>query len=122
MASQLEQRLQQVSGELDKARKNQGLKDAISELEAKLKSSETKVSETESRLKSAQESKIEISEQLSKMIKEKKQAEADAKEAQSKAQLARKSQEIAEAKLIENSDRTGQLYGEIEKFKETIEE
>lgn len=56
------------------------------------------------------------------MIKEKKQAEADAKEAQSKAQLARKSQEIAEAKLIENSDRTGQLYGEIEKFKETIEE
>jgi len=41
------------------------------------------------------------------MIKDKKQAVEDLKEAQSRAQMARKSQEIAEAKLIENSDRTG---------------
>lgn len=37
MASQLENRLQAVTGELEKARQNQGLKDTITDLENKIK-------------------------------------------------------------------------------------
>ena len=65
MASQLENRLQAVTGELEKARQNQGLKDTITDLENKIK-----LAKKESF--AAHEQKGEMSEQLSKMISEKR--------------------------------------------------
>jgi len=41
MADQLELRLQQVTADLEKARQNQGMKDAIKQLEAKLSLAES---------------------------------------------------------------------------------
>ena len=92
MAGQLENRLQKVSDELEKARQNQGLKDTIEDLSNKLKEAEEqglkKLREAENSTRVAQEQKVEISEQLSKMIKEKKQALEDLKSAEKKEQLA----------------------------------
>ena len=126
MATQLEQRLQDVTGELEKARQNQGLKDTISGLEAQLQAAkkdlEVKMSEAESRLKTAQEQKAEISEQLSKLLKEKKQAQEELKEAQKREKLAQECKEIAEKKLVEGSGRVGEYLSEIEQLKDTIEE
>ena len=65
MAGQLENRLQQVTGELEKARQNQGLKDTIQELESKLSAAEEqglkKLREAEDQTRVAQEQKAEIS-------------------------------------------------------------
>lgn len=66
MAGQLENRLQKVSDELEKARQNQGLKDTIEDLSNKLKEAEDqglkKLREAENSTRVAQEQKVEISE------------------------------------------------------------
>ena len=81
MAGQLENRLQQVTDELEKARQNQGLKDTIQELESKLSAAEEqglkKLREAEDQTRVAQEQKAEISQVLSKTLNEKKQAVED---------------------------------------------
>ena len=108
MASQLEHRLTAVTGELEKARQNQGLKDTIKELEGKVK-------DAENMTKVAQEQKAEISEHANKMVKEKKQAQEELKRA-------RELLEAAEKKYIDNSGKIGEVYTQIEQLKETIEE
>ena len=54
------------------------------------------------------------------MIKEKKQALDDLKDAQKKEQLAQDARKIAEKKFSDGSGRVGEYMNEIEELKETI--
>ena len=56
------------------------------------------------------------------MIKEKKQALDDLKDAQKKEQLAQDARKIAEKKFSDGSGRVGEYMNEIEELKETIQE
>ena len=60
-----------------------------------MKQLEAKLSIAESQLKSAQDAKADISEQLSRILREKKEALA-------REQVARESKEAADKKLLEN--------------------
>ena len=74
----------------------------------------------EEETRAAQEQKAEISEVLSRTLKEKKQALDDYKKAEDKQKVAEDALKAAERKLSDGSDRAGAYATQIEELKETI--